>query len=218
MEVALVRLCKPEADASPAALLERVERLERGQSSAPPAATRPMTAVAKPSAKAAPSGKVAPPPSGAKTEAEPEPPAPTPAVVTGDLPSRDELALAWGDYVLGKLSQKARVRFGGGRFVGVESGRAVFGVSNPVHRSRCEEVRQEAEAALAEHFGRVVPLVIEVVADMAPPRDDPPAAPATDGGPEEVDVRDLQDAPPPTVTSPVDHVMQAFEGAEVVED
>src|SRR5204863_156971 len=29
LEVALVRLCRPDADASPAALLERIERLER---------------------------------------------------------------------------------------------------------------------------------------------------------------------------------------------
>ncbi len=83
-----------------------------------------------------------------------------------------------------------------------------------MHRSRCEEVRPEAEAALAQHFGRPVPLSVEVVADSAPPRDDP----EPDAAPEHVDVRDLQDAPPPTVTSPVDHVIEAFEGAEVVED
>ncbi|MCU1462093.1 MAG: dnaX [Acidimicrobiales bacterium] len=220
LEVALVRMCKPEADASPAALLERIERLERGQGGGPPSpavVARPAT-VARPSTKAPtsasgsapPSGKVAPPPSGER--------AATPAaepIVTGTLPTRDELALAWGDHVLGQLSQKARVRFGGGRFVGVEGGKAVFGVSNSVHRSRCEEVRPEAEAVLARHFGRPVPLSVEVVADTAPPRDEPEPDAVV---PEPVDVRDLQDAPPPTVTSPVDHVIQAFEGAEVVED
>jgi DNA polymerase-3 subunit gamma/tau len=35
LEVALVRLAKPEADTSPAALLERIERLERGARAAP---------------------------------------------------------------------------------------------------------------------------------------------------------------------------------------
>jgi DNA polymerase-3 subunit gamma/tau len=212
LEVALVRMCKPEADASPAALLERIERLERGQgggSPSPAVVARPSP-VTRPSAKAPTSGKVAPPPSGeraATAAAEP--------IVTGTLPTRDELALAWGDHVLGQLSQKARVRFGGGRFVGVEGGKAVFGVSNSVHRSRCEEVRPEAEAVLAQHFGRPVPLSVEVVADTAPPRDEPEPEAAV---PERVDVRELQDAPPPTVTSPVDHVIQAFEGAEVVED
>jgi hypothetical protein len=33
-----------------------------------------------------------------------------------------------------------------------------------------------------------------------------------------MNVEDIRDAPPAAVTSPIDHVMQAFEGAEVVED
>ena len=44
----------------------------------------------------------------------------------------------------------------GGRFVGVEEDRAVFGLPNEIHRTRCEEVRGEVESALAEHFGRPV--------------------------------------------------------------
>jgi DNA polymerase-3 subunit gamma/tau len=229
LEVALVKLCKPEADASPAALLERIERLERGGAAAAVSAVaaavpRPAAAPERATASRAPaSGKVAPPPSKAvpATKAKTN----TAAVVDGgavadgadggDLPTRDELALAWGDHVLGQLSQKARVRFGGGRFVGLDGGKAVFGVSNPVHRSRCDEVRPEAEAALAKHFGRPVPLVVEVVPDTAPRREEEPAAADADV---DVDVRELQDAPPATVSSPVDHVIEAFEGAEVVED
>jgi hypothetical protein len=34
---------------------------------------------------------------------------------------------------------------------------------------------------------------------------------------DEIDLTDLRDAPPAGLASPVDHVMQAFEGAEVVE-
>ena len=39
LEVSLVRLCRPEADVSPAAMLERIERLERRAASGPPTTT-----------------------------------------------------------------------------------------------------------------------------------------------------------------------------------
>jgi DNA polymerase-3 subunit gamma/tau len=236
LEVALVKLCKPEADVSPAALLERIERLERGgggasnagaaAASAAVAASRPAAATRPPAKTASSGGRVAPPPpSGATAKAAsdaeaaappPDPPAEASPAAAGDMPTRDELSLAWGDHVLGQLSQKARVRFGGGRFVGVENGTAMFGVSNPVHKSRIEEVRPEAEAALSKHFGRPVPLSIEVVAETAPPRDEPTPQAAVDAR-EDLDVRELQDAPA-AVHSSVDHVIEAFEGAEVVED
>src|SRR4051794_31189446 len=60
LEVALVRLCKPELDSSPDALLERIERLERAQSKQPAAAAPP------------------PPPS-----SSPPPPAVPPAAASG---------------------------------------------------------------------------------------------------------------------------------------
>ncbi|MGK2948601.1 MAG: DNA polymerase III subunit gamma/tau, partial [Acidimicrobiales bacterium] len=59
LEVALVRLCRPDADRSLDAVLERLDRLERGQSSAPaPTGASPVTgpgvASPAPSAPAAP--------------------------------------------------------------------------------------------------------------------------------------------------------------------
>ncbi len=62
LEVALVRLCRPELDSSPAALLERIERLERalaGRAPAPaapsgPAAAPPVAAPPAPAVTAAP--------------------------------------------------------------------------------------------------------------------------------------------------------------------
>ena len=35
---------------------------------------------------------------------------------------------------------------------------------------------------------------------------------------ESVDLEEIRDATPAAVASPIDHVMQAFEGAEVVEE
>ena len=276
LEVALVRQCRPDADTSVAALLERIERLERGQSGrgAPvtghdePPGAEPRAAKPADGARAALGGVRAPtpPPTSTAVEPEPVPPEPEPSnaepsntvppdivppnaepsntvppdtepsntvpsntvpsnTVPSDttrsasgsdrpLPTRDELTLAWGDVVLAALPQRAKVRFGAGHFVGVDDASATFALPNPVHRDRCEECRPEVEQALASHFGRPVPLQLVVAQAGTPPSADMPAPQPDD----EIDLTELRDAPPAEVASPVDHVMQMFEGAEVVED
>ncbi len=73
LEVALVRLCRPELDSSPAALLERIERLERALAGRPaPAAQAPT---------AAPAAAAEPPPAAPA-------PAPAPAAPTGAAGAR----------------------------------------------------------------------------------------------------------------------------------
>jgi DNA polymerase-3 subunit gamma/tau len=227
LEVALVRQCRPDADTSTAALLERIERLERGQSDIgvsrsnddePP---RPSAGRPADGARAALGGVRSDNP--ARSPA-PEPPAPAPepppATRASDsvaFPSRDELTLAWGDAVLSGLPQRAKVRFGAGHFVGVDGDAATFALPNAVHRGRCEEVRAEVEQALAGHFGRPVPLRLVVAEPGTPPAPDAPALQPGHEADDEIDLTDLRDAPPAGLASPVDHVMQAFEGAEVVE-
>ncbi len=276
LEVSLVRLCRPEADVSPAAMLERIERLERrlaAGTSAPAAGGSPATPgpapTARPTTPAAdrgspPADPTAPPtaprtPASAPAEAPPDaaptiespaaaarlalggvrgqsgtsrtstppppappPPAPTPAAPAatppaaapaGAFPSRDDLTLAWGDVILPALPPKPRARFRAGRFVDVaEPGVAGFALPTPIHRERCAEVQGDVEQALAAHFGRRVPLKLLVetevgTAAIPEPEED-----------EHIDPRDLRDAPSPGVSSPVDHVMQAFEGATLVEE
>jgi hypothetical protein len=81
-----------------------------------------------------------------------------------------------------------------------------------VHRDRCERIRTDVEQALAAEFGRAVPLRLVVEPDApAPASSDPIDEPA-------VDLTELRDAPAAGLSSPIDHVMQAFEGAEVVEE
>ncbi len=231
LEVSLVRLCRPEADVSPAAMLERIERLERRMASnvvpAPPAAVpSPTPAAAPPAEPPAAAARLAlggvrptPPPSPppqAPTPTTPTAPPPPAAAVpagSGALPSRDDLTMAWGDTILSSLPQKARARFRGGRFVEVtEPGVAGFALPTEIHRQRCAEVQADVEHALAGHFGRRVALKLlveaEVGADVSTAADEE----------EPIDPRDLRDAPSPGVTSPVDHVMQAFEGATLVEE
>jgi DNA polymerase-3 subunit gamma/tau len=135
---------------------------------------------------------------------------------TGDLPSRDELTLAWGDTVLGSLTGPARARFAAGRFVGVEGGAALFALPNEVHRDRCESVRGDVERALGLHFGRPVPLRLVV--------DGSATVPASEGASkvadveEIVDLDELADAPAEPVRTPLDRVTEAFPGAEVLEE
>jgi len=98
-------------------------------------------------------------------------PAPTGAVAT--LPSRDELVQVWGDGLLAQLPNRARARFRVGRFLTVDGSEAVFALPNETHRSYCEEVRLDVEAALASRFGTAVP--IRLVVDVEDPGE--PSAP-----------------------------------------
>jgi DNA polymerase-3 subunit gamma/tau len=112
--------------------------------------------------------------------------APSGAVAT--LPSRDELVQVWGDGLLAELPNRARARFRVGRFLDVDAGSAVFALPNETHRSYCEEVRLEVEAALGKRFGTSVPirLVVDDEADDGPvptrPAPASPSAPPTSVG------------------------------------
>jgi DNA polymerase-3 subunit gamma/tau len=206
LEVALVRLAHPAADDSPEAMLARIERLEAGggapaRAPAPPA---PLAAPEPPSNPPAPPTPGAPrktlgavrrqagvaatgstPAPASRAVPAPNPPAghaPIPATPPGPLPTRDELVQAWGDHILGRLRPKAKALFQAGRFVGVEGDRAVYGLPNEIHRARCEEVRGDIEAALSEHFGRPVGLVLVVDAGAAGLPDSEAPAPVADPG------------------------------------
>jgi hypothetical protein len=83
------------------------------------------------------------------------------------LPSRDELVQVWGDGLLAQLPNRARARFRVGRFLDVDGSTAVFALPNETHRSYCEEVRLDVEAALATRFGTPVPIRLVVDDDGA---------------------------------------------------
>jgi DNA polymerase-3 subunit gamma/tau len=259
-EVALVRITRPELDTSPAALVERVERLERGQRTSAPAPGAATPVAATPAAGPSPA---APPPAGGtrpalggirrpspaaaagssplgptddptprptavppspapipRPTAVPPSPAPTdasPVAATRPgadagaapaFPTRDELALAWGDAVLRSLKARVKGLYGSGRFVTVEDGHAVIGFESGTLRDMAEQARPDVEAALAAHFRRPVPVRTVVASDAAPP-----AAPEDEG--EVTDLGELTDAPP-DARSPLDHLQSAFPGSELV--
>jgi hypothetical protein len=138
----------------------------------------------------------------------------------------------WGDGLLAALPGRARARFRVGRFVAVDGGTAVFALPNETHRSYCEDVRLEVEAALGRHFGFSVPLRLvvdeEADGDPAPPprpgRGPARPVPVDDTGTDHGTGPDLLD---PAVLaaetelagaglSPEDRLKQAFPGAEEV--
>jgi hypothetical protein len=121
---------------------------------------------------------------------------------------------------LAALAQRSRARFRAGRFVGVEGEVALYALPDSFHLNRCLEVQPEVEQALGAHFGRPVRLRL-VVEGGAPSRTAPTAPPLPTPPPpddESVEWDELTDAPPGAVPSPIEHVLQAFEGAEVVEE
>ena len=224
LETAVVRVARPDVDASPAALLERVERLERqlaGSASEP--AREAAREAARQAVRHVPPRTPPPAPEAAPRQPPPPQPPPPPAAPASSppppglpealeaFPSRDELTMAWGDVILGSMSPRAKSRFAAGRFVRVEDGKAVFALPNGIHRDRCEEAKSEVETALSAHFGRAVPLLLVVESgDAQPPR--PPAG-------EDREHRDEDHAPSepgPPVTSPEDRLMKAFPGAEEI--
>jgi DNA polymerase-3 subunit gamma/tau len=205
LEVALVRLAHPEADSSPEALLVRIERLEASDRAAPappdaarpPAGPGPVTTddnAAPPAAATRRTvGAVRRQSTAAPADAPPSAPTPDPVppppVVddagagSASFPSRDQLVQAWGDHIIGGLRPKAKALFQAGRFVGVADDKAVFGLPNEIHRTRCEEVRGEIESALSGHFGRPVGLVLIVDSGTPAAGGDPVVSPSVAGSP-----------------------------------
>jgi DNA polymerase III subunit gamma/tau len=240
LEVALVRLCRPDADRSYDAVLDRLERLERGMAAAPgqamptiavtpaPAATGPAAeardelakAVARPAraavkkatspASPAPGRAAAP----AAVPAAPAAPAAPPA--SSSPLGADELQAAWPTLVEG-LKGATRGMFRDGRFELDARGAMVLVVPKGPPADQLEKRRPEVEAALAVHFGRAVPLQLVVAADLAPPPTEVAdrAAPAEPDD-EVIDVHALDDAP--SAGTGVDRLAEAFPGAELVEE
>jgi DNA polymerase-3 subunit gamma/tau len=254
LETALVRLADVTADTSVAALLERIDRLERafagGASPAaaptpaasapePPAPTEALiptdAKVPRPTGGAAddarkklaeraagrpaprpapPAGPAAAPSAPADLEVPDEPPGPAPAPAAALDGSA--VASAWGT-VLAGLTGSAKARFAAARLVEVDDGAAVVALPNDMHRQRCEEVRPALEAALAAQVGGAVPVRLVVDAGGHATAGEPTPAPA-EADDEAIDLDSLVDAPAAPVVRSADRLVEAFPGAELIED
>lgn len=254
LEVALIRVASPEADDSRAAILERLDRLERqsregvqspagaaplparaGPAPAPsPASTPAESSLAPPppmprGAKPAlgthrkappppPVGSSPPPPAGSSAPAQAQAGSSAPPPAGGPLPTRDELTIAWGDSILPKLRPGVKVYVAGGRFIGVDAESAVYALPDKGLLARAEPLIPEIRAAMAEHFGRQVPLRLVLEGTAATPTTGQrESIDVTETDPTDIgDIHELEDAPTDAAFSPEQRLLQAFPGAEEV--
>jgi hypothetical protein len=247
LEVALVRLCRPDADRSLDAVLDRLDRLERsaaagtvpeaamrGSAAAPaaPAPARPGPAAEAhaelaraqaagapdpPRPARAPVKKATAPRAAPPPAAEPVIPESRPTEDAPAVPSREELEVAWDGGVLAALKPGTRAVFGTGHFVDSLAGSARFALQNDPTREHCEKKRPEVEAALAAHFGRPIALLLVTAAEVGEAPPAPASAPPT--APEEDEAVDVHALEDaPSATTGVERLAEAFPGAKLVEE
>jgi hypothetical protein len=159
-----------------------------GEADSPPATT--------------PQAPAAEPPSAAPPPAAPSPTAPNERAL-----SPAELQDAFAE---AKVKALTKALFAAGRFVSDSDGATVLALPNAPHRDRCEPLRAEVEAALADVLGQ--PVTLQLVVQETPKR---PPRPTAD---ETVDPAELVDAPPGQDDGPVARLTRAFPGSELVED
>jgi DNA polymerase III subunit gamma/tau len=202
-----------QATAAVPASTERAKlgnRVNRPLATSAPVASTP----AAPSAAATAAARLA----GEAAATEPTAPLQTAAAVpTGPLPGRDELTLQWTDQILPKLKGLPKAIYAPGRFVDSENGSSVYALPSTTPLAKGEQYRAEVEAALARHFGRPVPL--KLIADK--PEVDRSRPTTSDAGPYEEEVYDpaeLVDAPPENARTGMDKLVEAFPGAELLDE
>jgi len=234
LEIALVRLARPELDASPAALLERIERLERSAAMPPPLPAAPAPSRSRPALgelRPASRARAAAPAPEAVPQAvpqavpdadttEPVPPTSSGEGAASAWPDRDALTLAWGDTIFASLPPRARALYQAGRFTESDGRVCTFAVDSEAQREHCERKRAEVEGAIAAHFGTRVALRVVVDAPPTPPPA-PPAAPPVEAavGAEllEVDLDEMEGGiVADTESIATARVLDAFPGATEV--
>ncbi len=230
LEVALVRLCAADLDDSRAAILERVERLEGLLSKPSPAgpAAAPKSRLTPPPpplptsgpARARPANLAVAPPNPPAAEVTEKPENPGSAQDRGEVPTREELTLAWGDKILPSLRPAVKVYVATGRFLPSANGRAVLAVPDRGLLTRAQANKAELEKVLSLHFGRRVGL--DLVVDPASASTQPGrsgsgvAGEPRDEEVEDFDIDELDDAPS-ALASPAQRLLEAFPGAEEVQ-
>jgi hypothetical protein len=134
--------------------------------------------------------------------------APAGATATKTL-DRDSLTEAWGDGILQSLPARAKARFASGRFVAVDEQGAHFALPNAAHREQCADQQSVVEAALSDHFGTKVALILDI--------DDTGSPPGTRSGPSPAASAGSTGAAPSPSAAPMDD-MEDIDPRELMED
>jgi DNA polymerase III subunit gamma/tau len=167
-------------------------------------------------------------------------PSAAPSSTAAAVPANSDLSGAKDAWMAAIDSRMTKAMFNAGRFLSLSDEAAVFALPNEMTLQRCGDKFADVSAALNKALGRTV--VLELVADAAaaPVADDPeggapvaasPAAAARTAmtapstspaairqalpGPDDhLDLSELTDVPE---TSPIDAIMNAFPGAEIID-
>jgi DNA polymerase III subunit gamma/tau len=245
VEVALVRLTQPATDRTLDAILDRLDRLERGDgpggggsggggsdtvtpSGGAAAARKALTnrrrddagrSAESPAESTGPAGDR--PALGAvvRKQGERGEAVETPgtvAVPAARVPDLDEITSAWTNDVLTALPKSVRSRWRGGRWIDPDPHAVRFAVSNEWHQRACDESRREVEEALLAHFGGPVPVAIVVEGEPAGGASTTSAAAPPDDV-EHIDPAELSDAGDAAVSG-VDLVVRTFGGGELIQE
>jgi len=156
--------------------------------------------------------------------AEPPAPAPTPAAAPAGSVSADHAAAVWASDIMPALKALTKAMFATTKLLGARDGAVVVAAPNEPTRAKCQQQLPDVEAAMRKVLGGVVPVQLVVDGSADTDHDDPGlSAPARAEAPppppdEEVDLTDLVDAPPETVQTPTDRLLQAFPGSQVIDE
>ncbi|MFZ4720345.1 MAG: DNA polymerase III subunit gamma/tau [Ilumatobacteraceae bacterium] len=200
--------------------------------SAPAAAPAPVAAAPAPAPAPAPPTPAAPaesaPPRDPTPAAAPRP-APTPApaaapaapAASGSV-TADHAAAVWASDIMPSLKGLTKAMFSTTKLLGTRDGAVVIATPNEPTSAKCLQQLGDVEAAMRKVLGGVVPILLVVdgaatADDAAPAPLEAPTAPPPPPD-DEVDLSDLVDAPPETVVTPTDRLLQAFPGSQMIDE
>ena len=141
-----------------------------------------------------------------------------PASKTSDKAVKDlsmaRVAEIWEQQALPALSARARARFQAATIVGVSEGQVQFELPNETHRERCEQMKDEIEAALRNALETAVQVDLTAAPEENPRADTKPVVVAEEEIVDPAEFEASADAGP----SSVDRLLDAFPGAVASDD
>ena len=229
LDLALVRLFAATAEPQAPQKPERPASPTEVTGSGPAAQARAALASAQSSeeSEAPPGDSVSAP----VPQVPPPPPAPSSDDNVADSPDQtlpasqtsdktvEDLSMArvteiWEQQALPALSARARARFQAATIVSVSEGQVQFELPNETHRERCEQMKDEIEAALRNALETPVQVDLTAAPEENPHADTKPVVVAEEEIVDPAEFKASADAGP----SSVDRLLDAFPGAVASED
>jgi DNA polymerase-3 subunit gamma/tau len=236
LEVAMVRLVKPEFESSFDALAERVTKLERQERSTPSTVAAPAAPVLRPigttppptitvaSTLSAPSSLAAPlaaPPAAPAAPAPATPSAPPAASTSDEGPlSLEEVRRRFTERVVPRTSRGAQLVLKSSQVVDFDGSRITLAVASEEIRQNTDQISQGLKGALDHEFKMPLNVAWVIDSTMKAPVASAPSARLRTRAPEptpDFDETSVDDHDGPVVTSVAEHLItEMFPGAEEI--